>query len=304
MTQTKKAILFLILANVIWGAGFPIYKWALEIINPFAFAFIRYFLAAIIIFPFVFKSLTVVKKDIPLLILVSIIAITLQIPLLLFGLELSPSINAPIIISSSPIFMIIASALFLKDIVKPKILAGTLISLAGVLIIMFKPFTDGGFTGLVLGNALIFISMLCGIAQAIVLKKIMADNKPLTVVFWSFLIGSIPLLIPLFLYDPGFINSSLLNIQVLTGIIYATILSSVIGYYSFYYGVKYIKASEVGIFSYVDPLATILIAVPLLSEKITMLYILGSFLVFLGIFIAEERIHYHPIRRLFGKNQS
>ena len=144
--------------------------------------------------------------------------------------------------------------------------------------------------------------MLCGIAQAIVLKKIMTNNEPLTVVFWSFLIGAIPFLIPISLFHTGFINQSLFNIKSLTGIIYATIFSSIIGYYFYYYGLKYIKASEVGIFSYVDPIATIVVAIPLLGEKITTLYMLGSFLVFLGIFIAEERIHYHPIHRLFRKD--
>ncbi len=304
MSQTKKAVLFLIIANVIWGAGFPIYKWALEVLNPFVFAFIRFFLGALIIFPFVINKLKIQKKDIPLLILESIIALTFQIPLLLFGLKLSPSINAPIIISSTPIFLIIASAFFLKDIVKPKVLAGTLISLAGVMIVIFKPFSGTTqLTDPILGNMLLFLSMLCGIAQAIVLKKIMANNEPLTVVFWSFLIGATPFLIPIFLFDSsGFSMSVLSNFQALTGILYATIFSSVIGYYFYYYGLKFIKASEVGIFSYVDPIATIVVAIPLLEEKITTLYMLGSFLVFLGIFIAEERIHYHPIHRLFKKD--
>lgn len=302
MSNTKKAVLFLILVNVIWGAGFPIYKWTLEVIDPFTFAFLRFILAAIIIFPFVYKNLKIQKRHIPFLILVSIISFTFQIPLLLFGLKFSPSINAPIIISSTPIFLIIASALFLKDVVKPKVLAGTLLSLAGVLIVMFKPYpADGALTNPFLGNILLFLSMLCGIAQAIVLKKLMSDYQPLTIVFWSFLIGSIPFLIPIFLYTQGFSNPAILDFKLLLGIGYATIFSSVIGYYFYYYGIKYIRASELGIFSYVDPIATIIVAIPLLGEKITALYALGSFLVFLGIFIAEERIHYHPFHRLLGK---
>ncbi len=302
MNKQKKSVLFLIIANIIWGAAFPIYKWALEVLNPFTFAFLRFFLAAIIIFPFTYKSLKVYKKDIPLLVLISIISITIQITLLFFGLKYSPSINAPIILSSGPIVLIIASAFFLKDVVKPKVLIGTLVSLFGVIIVILRPFApDTQQANLVLGNILLLLSMLCGVAQAVVLKKIMYNNNPITIVFWSFVIGSIPFIVPAYLFDPNLLNFAKYNVQALTGIFYATTLSSIIGYYFLYYGVKYIKASEIGIFSYVDPIATIIVAIPLLSEKITSLYILGSFLVFFGIFIAEERIHYHPFSKLFKK---
>ncbi len=302
MSQKKTAILFLILANIVWGAAFPIYKWALQIIPPFSFAFIRFALAALIILPFTYKSLKIVKKDIPLLILVSVVSITIQIMLLFYGLKYSPSINAPIIFSAGPIILIIASAFFLNDVVKSKVLVGTLISLVGVLIVMFRPLAPSAHAEVFLGNTLLFISMLCNVAQAVVLKKILYNNEPLAVVFWSFVIGIVPYLIPITLYEPQFFQlATYQNVQVLIGILYAVVFSSALGYYFFYYGLKYIRASEIGIFSYVDPIATIIVAVPLLSERITPLYVLGTFMVFFGIFIAEERIHYHPLGRLFKK---
>jgi drug/metabolite transporter (DMT)-like permease len=300
--KTKLAVLFLITANIIWGAAFPIYKWTLEVIPPFTFAFLRFFLAALIIFPFTYKNLRIVKKDIPLLILVSIISITFQIIFLFFGLKFSPSINAPIILSSGPVALIIASAFFLKDIVKTKVLIGTLISLLGVLIIIFRPLIDNGLANVILGNVLILLAMICGVAQAVVLKKIMYNNSPLPVVFWSFAIGSVPFLAPIFLFEPGFISLPFLGIQAIVGILYATVLSSVIGYYFLYYGIKYIKASEIGIFSYVDPIAAILVAIPLLHETISESYIIAAVLVFLGIYVAEGRIHYHPLHLLLRRD--
>jgi drug/metabolite transporter (DMT)-like permease len=296
--KTRIAVLFLILANIIWGAAFPIYKWTLEIIPPFTFAFLRFFLAALIILPFTYKNLSIAKKDMPLLILVSIISITFQIMFLFFGLKFSPSINAPIILSSGPIVLIIASAFFLKDVVKTKVLVGTLISLLGVLIILFRPLADSGPTHAILGNILILLAMLCGVAQAVVLKKIMYNNSPLPVIFWSFIVGSLPFLLPIFLFEPGFTTLPFLSFQAIVGILYATFLSSIFGYYFLYFGIKYIRASEIGIFSYVDPLATILVAIPLLHETITETYVIAAVLVFLGIYVAEGRIHYHPLHLL------
>ena len=296
--KIRLAVLALILANIIWGASFPIYKWSLEVIPPFSFAFFRFFIGALIILPFVIRFLKVAKEDIPKLILISIISVTVQIPLLFFGLELSPSINAPIIISSGPIFLIVASVIFLKEKLKYKVLIGTLVSLLGVLAIILRPFLEGGLTGFgVLGNFLIFAATLCGVVQAIILKEITVKNNPLTVTFWMFLIGSIPL-IPAVIWESNSFNLLEINMQGAIGLIYGIILAAVLAHYFLAFGIKYIKASEVGIFTYVDPIATIIVAVPLLHEAITFPYLIGAALVFLGIFIAEGRLHWHPFQKL------
>lgn len=296
--KIRLAVLALILANIIWGASFPIYKWSLEVIPPFTFSFLRFFLGALIILPFVIKALGVERKDIPKLILVSIVSVTIQIPLLFFGLELSPSINAPIIISSGPIFLIIASVIFLKEKLNYKVLIGTLVSLLGVLAIILRPFLEDGFTQFgVLGNFLIFAATLCGVVQALILKEITARNSPLTVTFWMFLIGSLPLL-PAVLWESQSFSLTQINSQGLIGLTYGVILAAVLAHYFLAFGIKYIRASEVGVFTYVDPIATIVVAVPLLHEVITFPYLIGAALVFLGIFIAEGRVHYHPVHKL------
>ncbi len=59
-----------------------------------------------------------------------------------------------------------------------------------------------------------------------------------------------------------------------------------------------INMQEVGLFTYVDPIIAVLIAIPLLQEYPTVHFFLGSVLVFWGIFIAEKRIHYHPFHRI------
>ena len=157
LDKVKLAVLSLIIANIIWGAAFPIYKWTLEVIPPFTFAFLRFFLGALIILPFAYKNLYFQRRDIPWLILLSLLSVTLLIPLLFLGLKLSPSINAPIIISSGPVFLIIGAWFFLKDKVTSKVLGGTLLSLLGVMVIIFRPFIEAGLSGGILGNFLIFL---------------------------------------------------------------------------------------------------------------------------------------------------
>lgn len=298
--KIQLSILALIIANIIWGMAFPIFKWSLDVLPPFTFSFLRFYLGALIILPFVIRKLSIKKESVWKLIIVSIFSVTLQIPLLFFGLKLSPSINAPIIIAAGPILLIFASIIFLKEKINLKILLGTFISLFGVLAIILRPILENGFSGGIFGNILIFMATVCGVIQAVILKKIIPENNPLTLVFWMFLIGSLPLLPFVFWESRSFNIWQDLNFQGAIGLLYGVVFAAVTAHFFLVFAIKYIKASEIGIFTYVDPIATIVIAIPLLHETLTPAYLIGSVFVFLGIFIAEGRLHYHPFNKLRG----
>jgi len=297
------AILFLILANIIWGAGFPIYKWALAELPPFTFAFLRFFIGALILFPFVAKKLKIARQDWRNTFLLAFFGITLLIPFLFLGLQLTPSINAPVIIAVGPILLIGASILFLKETLKLKVLGGTLISLLGIIVIIIHPILVDGFSGGFIGNLLILIATVCGVIQAVLLKKLTVRNNPLTLTFWMFLIGSLPLL-PFVIWEAQTFNIVAdITIKGFMGLAYGIFFAAILAHYFLAYGIQHIKASEVGVFTYVDPIATVLVAVPLLEEAITFPYLAGAMLVFLGIFIAEGRLHYHPLHKLFNREK-
>ncbi len=298
LSKRKLAILALISANIIWGASFPIYKWALKDIPPFTFVFLRFFLGALVVLPFTIHDLKIAREDIGKVIACSFLGITLAISFLFLGLNVSPSINAPIIFSSGPILLILFAIFYLKEKAKKKKIIGTFIGLIGVLIIVIRPLLEHGFNLAIVGNFFFILACISDNLSVLILLKIMKKYSPLTIVFWTFVIGVIPL-VPLVIFEQ-LQHSTLngLNSQGIIGIAYGFLLSSALGHFLFAYGAKYIQTQEIGIFSYVDPLATVLIAIPLLGEKITIYYLLGSLFVFIGIFIAEGRIHYHPFHLL------
>jgi drug/metabolite transporter (DMT)-like permease len=297
----KKSILFLIIANIIWGFSFPLYKLSLTNVPPFTFVFLRFFLAAIILFPFAYKHLRIEKSDFKNIFFRSLIGITIAITLVIFGLKYSSSINAPIILSSQPVILIIGAYFFLKEKIKIKLALGTFVSLIGVLTIVLLPVLEKGLDGSVTGNLFFVLASIAAVIDVLLMKKLLNKYSAMTITFWSFLIGSLPLLPFVFMEYAQTQWITHLDLTGAFGILYACVLATALGHLIYNYGMKYILASEVGIFTYVDPIATIILAVPLLHEAISLPYLIGAFLVFMGIFIAEERIHYHPIQRLFRK---
>ena len=298
MTARKKAILALITANIIWGAASPIFKWSLENITPFTLAFLRFFGASLLVYPFVAHRLFIHRQDWIKVLLLSVLGITINITFFFFGLKYSLAINAPIISSSAPLFLYLASIFYLHEKPHKRVLHGMLIGLFGVLIIIIKPVFEKGLDGSVLGNLFFCLAMFSAIGHAIISKDVLKRNSSIVVTFWSFLIGSITFF-PLFVYEQATYQPlASLDIRGMVGIVYGILFSSALAYTLFEWGLEKIDTQEVGLFNYVDPLVATIIAIPLLGEKVTGLFLFGSMLVFIGIFIAERRIHYHPLHKL------
>jgi drug/metabolite transporter (DMT)-like permease len=298
MSSKKKAIIALIIANIIWGAAFPIYKLTLTNIPPFTFLFFRFFGAAIVLFPFVRNNLQIERKDWRTLIMLAFFGITFAITFLFLGLQLTSSLNAPIVLSSTPVLLLISATLFLKYKAKRKVMIGTLLGLLGVMIIIIRPLFEKGVSTSIIGNLFLLIATCGSVANTLLLKQIVAKYNPLVLVFWSCIIGSLPVLPLVFIENQTQNIFSTVTITTVLGLLFAILFTTALCHSLNAFGLKYISAGEIGVFSYVDPIATALVALPLLGEQITTTYLLGSLFVFLGIFIAEGRFHWHPLHRL------
>lgn len=301
MKTAHKAIIALIIANIIWGAAPPIFKWALTDIHPFTLAFLRFVLPVVIMYPFVRGKLKVHPKDRFIVILIGFFGITVNILFLFLGLLQAPSINASLIASSAPIFLILYALFFLRhEKPKKKLILGSLIGLFGVLLVLVTPlFNHGNITAI--GNLFYLIAMTGGVIAIIFVRKIMKRNTPEAITFWSLFVGAIGF-IPFFLYEVsiyGFLPN--ISTQGILGLIYGVFFSSLIAYFFQTYALKYLAAADAGVFTYIDPVITILVAAPLLHEFPDTTFVAGAVFVLLGILLAEGRLHYHPFHLFLKK---
>ncbi len=300
LSNSQLAVLALIAANVIWGAAPPIFKWALNDVHPYTLAFLRFVLPALIMLPFVRGKLRINPKDYIIIFLIGFFGITINIIFFFQGLLQAPSINAALIGSSAPIFIVLCSLLFLKEKPKNKLITGTLIGLGGVILVLITPlFKNGNLAAI--GNFFYLISMLSAVTSVLLIRKIMKRNNPVAVTFWSFVSGSIGF-IPFFIQEVntyGFLPN--ISAQGIIGIVFGVLFSSLAAYYLQTWALKHLTAADVSVFTYIDPVVTLLIAAPLLGEFPDGIFVAGSVLVLLGIFMAEGRFHWHPLHLFLKK---
>ncbi len=307
LTTVQKAFIALIIANVIWGAASPIFKLALQNIPPFTLAFWRFFLGAIILAVYLkfHVNLPIAsKKDLASLVAYALFGITANIIFYFWGLRLTYSINAPIIASAQPIVTLFLALLFLKERFILRKFLGMVLGSVGIVVIVLEPILRTGVDGSVLGNIFIVIAMLAAVAQMIVGKPILGKYNAVPFTFWAFVIGAASFL-PLAGLEYATIPHlyQLLDWRGFLGVAFGAILSSATAYTIFAWGLSKISATDVSMFTYIDPVAGVILGFLILHEPITTLFILGTIFIFGGIFVAEGRLHYHPLDKLRHSRQ-
>lgn len=294
------AILAIITTNIIWGAAPPIFKWALQDIQPYTLAFLRFLLPALLMYPIVKGRIKIHKKDYLTVGFIGFFGITVNILFFFQGLLRAPSINSALIASSAPVFIILISLLFMREKPNSKLITGGFIGLLGVLLVLIVPFIrNGSLTAY--GNIFFLIATFGSITSILLTRRIMRRNSPVAITFWSFFIGGLGF-VPFFIDEVskfGFLQE--VSYQGIIGLLFGIFLSSMVAYFFQTWALKYLTASDVSVFIYIDPVITVLVAIPLLGEFPDLTFGVGALLVLGGIFIAENRLHYHPFQLFFKR---
>ena len=136
MTSNIKAHLALLGANIIYGINYTVAKDVMpEFISPFGFIFCRV-TGALFLFwlVFAFSYEKIAKKDLLLLAVCGLFGVAANQLMFFHGLNLTTPINAGIIMTSNPVFVLIASALILKNRITFLKVGGILIAITGALL--------------------------------------------------------------------------------------------------------------------------------------------------------------------------
>lgn len=301
LSTVQKAVLAVVIANVIWGSAAAVFKISLTNIPPFTLAFWRFFLGAILLLIFLGKRASLPmkgKRDWMLLLGYALTGITVNILFFFWGLQLTHSINAPVIASGAPILTLILALTFLKETFSLRKLLGMIFGTAGILIIVLEPLLAHGIDGSLLGNVYLVIAVIAAVAQTIIGKKALTKFKAIPFTFWAFMVGSasfLPLALHEYLQTPNLYL--LLDWRGYMGIAFGAILSSAAAYSLYAWGLSKISATDTSMFTYLDPVVGTILGALVLHEPITGLFLLGTLLIFGGIGISEGRLH-HPVASL------
>lgn len=305
MPERNNAYLALLTTALIWGIAVAVIKYTLKFIDPFSFLFWRFLIVSAILLP---VFLVFVKKhplkivDLPKLLWLGTLSTTACLAILFVGLKYTTAIDASLISILSPIMIVLGGALFLKEKVTKQEKIGLTISFVGAIIALLQPLLErqNAPPRAIFGNLLVFGHYIGWAAYTLLWKKDSKKYHPLTITFFNFFAGLVTIF-PIFLYQRWTMidwqKSVLLpvtpifyiNPKAWFGILYMSIFSSIIAYFTYNYGVSKIEASEATLFTYLQPLFAAPLAILWLGEKITLPFVVGAIFIVFGITLTEAR---------------
>lgn len=311
-TRTRFTSYFFLLINTaVWGIALIIVKPSLEFTTPFRYLLYRYVIAATCSIPILLYYWPKIKNKfsaIKKVILVEFFGTGLGLGLLYIGLSKTTAIEASFLSTTSPIFVVLAGIIYLREKEEIHEWVGLTTAFFGTVILTLLPVILNGMSpkGLSLEGNLLIILQNVAYAIAMVLAKKHYKNLPkLFVAGLSFYFGAMIFLF-LSLFEIGFsgsingthtifsqffqaVQADFTHRSVWLASIYMAIFGSIIGLTAYIKGQDGIEASEASLFTYLQPLVFIPAGILLLHETVHPLQIFAMALILFGVYIAEKR---------------
>jgi len=136
------AFLLLALANLFWAGNWITGRALRDAFDPLTLNFWRWVVATLVLAPFALPGLRrkwdVIRRNAGILLLLAFTGVALFQSLVYLGLRSTAAVNAVLLNSSLPLFMLLCSWAIERERASPRQVGGMLVSLAGILVILSR----------------------------------------------------------------------------------------------------------------------------------------------------------------------
>jgi drug/metabolite transporter (DMT)-like permease len=222
---------------------------------------------------------------VPVLIFLGVFGVALNQIFFVAGMSRTSVGHSALMIGMTPVIVLLIAAAMRQEHITLKKVLGMLLAMCGVAVLNFSPTKSAGAT--LFGDMLILMASITFALFTVVGKRASKRHDSVTVNTFAYLGGAIALL-PLSYYSGHGFSFGALSASAWLAVIYMAAFPSVLCYLIYYYALRYIPASRISAFSYVQPLLATLMAVPLLGEHITSTLALGGVFILGGVYLTER----------------
>ncbi|WP_446470904.1 DMT family transporter [Xenorhabdus stockiae] len=283
-----KNLLFPLIAVLIWSANAVVSKSAATSIEPGAIAFYRWFVAFLILTPFILLPVlkqwkTIIPHWWKLLVL-GFLGMVLNQSLIYYAAHTVSATLIGILTSLIPLLTIILSIFVLRITPTVGIVLGSALSLFGLIWLVGKGEPSTLLeNGLGIGDIMMFIA-----SAAYALYGVLTKRWAIPLPNWQALYIQIGF--GVLLLSPNFMMTE--DVQLTSDniplVLFAGIPASIIAPYVWIQGVSRLGANMTSIFMNLAPVFTAMIAIVVLHEKMYSYHLIGGGIVLAGVMIAQQ----------------
>jgi len=287
--KSKRAVALIesALATIIWASSFVFVKIELEYMGPLTIAGFRYFLAFIILLPFLVHKRVSQKEKISgklwlRLLAIGLSAYTLGNGALFWALLYLPATTVSFLMSLLPLIVLFGSVFWLKEIPTRWQVFGVVLSFIGSGLFFSVGFDPGASVGIVIVLIGLIGFMMFGILGREIAREKQLDTLTLTTIPLA-IGGGFLLAIALLLEDIPVFTPESIGI-----VLWLAVVNTAAAYVLYNHSLQVLTALEMNVMLNLTPLGTALLAWLILGESLGPIQLVGMLVMIVGMVFVQR----------------
>lgn len=287
MSKRTLALIAATVVSIIYGITFTIAKDVMPAyVKPFGFIVLRVGGSAIL---FWLCSLFVAKEkialnDFPRIVAAAFFGVAFNMLTFFQGLSLTSPIMASVLMVTTPMIVLVLSAIIMKEKIVGKKAIGILMGLGGTILLILYGKSVGNADNALWGNFLVFVNAVSYGLYLIVVKKLMEKYNAFSFVKWIYLFGFI-MVLPFGWQQLAEVSLPSLPFDITVKVAFVVIFSTFLTYLLNLLSMKELKPTTVAVFIYLQPFFATVFAIGLGKDELSVVKLLSALLIFVGVYL-------------------
>ncbi|WP_099463209.1 MULTISPECIES: DMT family transporter [Parabacteroides] len=292
-SEKQKGHLLILVANILFAINMPVSKYLLPThlapealtIMRMSFACVMFWITSLFV-PFEKVSL----KDMGTLFICALCGVGFNQGLFIWGLNITSPVDASIIATAVPIFVMILAAIILKEPITRKKALGVLLGITGAVSLILQSTHSSNQASSLAGNLMITFSGFIYSIYLVLSKPLTLKYSSVTMMKWMFLFSTLsvlPFTIGHIADSPAF-QRSVLDFRELGAIFFVLFGATFVPYLLIPMSLKRIRPTTVSMYNYAQPIIASFIAVLVGQDSFSFYKLLSAAFVFVGVYMVTQ----------------
>ena len=291
MSKRFWALLAATLVSIIYGVTFTIAKDVMpKYVQPFGFITLRVggsMLLFWLIAPF-FSTEKIEKADFPRIIAAAFFGVALNMLTFFKGLSYTSPIMGAVLMVTTPMIVLVLSAILMKERMKKQKVFGLILGLIGTVFLILYGKSVINASNATLGNILVFINAVSYGFYLIIVKKLMDKYNAFAFVKWIYTFGFL-MVLPFGWSEFQAVDYANLPTDIIWKIGFVVVFSTFLTYLLNLVSMRELKPTTVAVFIYLQPLFATIFAISLGKDDLGWVKIISAILIFTGVYLVTQK---------------
>lgn len=291
MSKRFWALLAATLVSIIYGVTFTIAKDVMpKYVQPFGFITLRVGGSMILfwlIAPF-FSTEKIEKADFPRIIAAAFFGVALNMLTFFKGLSYTSPIMGAVLMVTTPMIVLVLSAILMKERMKKQKVLGLILGLIGTVFLILYGKSVINASNATLGNILVFINAVSYGFYLIIVKKLMDKYNAFAFVKWIYTFGFL-MVLPFGWSEFQAVDYANLPTDIIWKIGFVVVFSTFLTYLLNLVSMRELKPTTVAVFIYLQPLFATIFAISLGKDDLGWVKIISAVLIFTGVYLVTQK---------------